>query len=312
MSQQQDWIVIELRSSNDNLIHELAAALYSEQFLQHKLIELQIDFSIIGIGVRLSSRKLEISSDETAVKKMLETAELLGRKVLIAIDEISSTPSMREFCSLFNVCKGEGYPIYLIMDGLFRNMNNLENVNDLTFLKRVPHLSVGSLDILSMIQSYRQFLQLDGNKEPYAVKLARLTKGYPYAFQLVGYYSWLMLHKDPDAILKYDEFESSLCGELDRNLSEYVYRTLWAELSPTEQRILSVMSVYALRKVGSIRKKYNEIFTESAPMTSSNFSKYRDALIRTQVLMSPANTMLDFCLPRFDLYAAACRDERIL
>lgn len=309
------WIVIELRSNNDNLIHELAASLYSIPVLKAKFSELELDFSLIGVGVSIgvrSKKTIEISSEEVAIKKMLEVVAMLNKKVLVAIDEISNTPAIRDFCGLFNVCKGSNLPMYLLMDGLYKNTTALENVSDLTFLKRVEKLEVNSLDNTEMFNSYKHYLHLEDADNPkYALKLVEKSKGYPYAFQLIGFYSWLWLKEDENIIKDFDAFEEKLNAELDRNLSSYVYSTLWTEISPVEQDILSIMACFNLSKVGDIREKYEEIFPERAAMTSANFSKYRDKLIKMKFLKSTANTMLEFNLPRFDVFAIMNRNLAI-
>ena len=300
------WIVIELRSNNPDLIHEFAASMYAVPVLNARFTELELDFSLIGIGISFSAkakRSLKISSDEVAVKKMLEVADKLGIKVLVALDEITNTPSIRDFCGLFNVCKGDGLPLYLLMDGLYKNTNSLENAKELTFLKRVQKLKVDALDISEMTRSYIKNLNLiKTGKTDCAKKLAEKTKGYPYAFQLTGYYTWLWLREDEKLLDDYDSFENRLNEALDRDLISYVYSTLWSGISPVEKDILAIMAKHSLTKVKEIREKYNESFPERAELTSSNFSKYRDNLIRQDILRSPSNTILEFALPRFDTY----------
>lgn len=313
ISQRDNWIVIELRSNNDNLIHELAAALYAETILKAKFVDLELDFSILGIGVKINSKSaVTISSDEVAVSKMLQVVKKLGMKVLVVIDEISNSAGLRDFCAMFNVCKGDGLPLYLLMDGLYKNTTALENVKDLTFLKRVPKLEVGSLDHIEMFNVYKRLLHLEsGDNQIFAERLCKITNGYPYAFQLAGYYTWLWLRKDGTIFDDYNSFENRLLDELDRNLNSYVYSTIWTELSPTEQDILSIMACFDLNKVLDIRNKYMEIFPDRAEMTSGNFGKYRDKLLKFSILKSSSNTYIDFVLPRFNLYAIAYRNERI-
>jgi len=237
----------------------------------------------------------------------------INMKVLVAIDEISNTPSIRDFCALFNVCKGDDLPMYLVMDGLYKNTTALENVRDLTFLKRVEKLRVEWLEKTEVYNAYKKYLHLeDGENQKYADKLTKISMGYPYAFQLIGYYTWLWLKEDERLLSdRYDEYEARLFEELDRNLSNYVYSTIWGEISETEQNILSVMACYSLYKVKDIRDKYNEIFVDRANMTSGNFSGYRDKLIGLNIIRSNANTKLEFALPRFDIYAKMNRDSRI-
>lgn len=315
VARNERWIVTEIRSNNDNLIHELAATLYSDVTLKESLVDMEIDFSLIGLGASITAKtkkRIEISSDEVAVKKMLETLKKQNRKVMVAIDEISDTKAIREFVSLFNVCKGEKLPIYLLMDGLYKNMTALENVPDLTFLKRVQKLVMDPLNMAEMFYSYKKHLHLmDDKNQIIAHRLAEMTKGYPYAFQLIGFYTWLWYRENENLFDDFDQYLERLNNELDKNLDSYVYQTIWTEISPTEQDILSIMAVYKLEKVQDIREKYNEVFPERAEMTSGNFSKYRDKLIKMSILSNRTSMNLTFNLPRFDIYAILNRNERI-
>ena len=311
MEKETDWIVIELSSGNENLIHELVSSLYAEPVFHKKIDELKIDFSIIGIGISLTSRRTEISSDEVALKKILEIAASLQKKILVVIDEISNTKSLRTFCSAFNVCKGNGDPIYLVMDGLYRNTHALENVSNLTFLKRVPKLRVGKLDIGSVVESYRNHLNLDApDKEIFAKKLARLSKCYPYAYQLIGYYSWLALMEDSSSIYDFQTFREKILREVRTDLNSYVYETIWGEMSDTERDIVSIISVYGLSKVADIRRKFEELYPERAAMTPGNFSRYRDRLINTDVLENEGHGMLSLALPEFAGFVSLRASDR--
>ena len=313
ISKIDDWYVIELRSNNDNLIHELAASLYAIPTLKARFIEMDLDFSLLGIGLNIKKdASAVIVSDEIAVKKMLDVTKTMNKKILVAIDEVTNTPALRDFYALFNVCKGENYPIYLLLDGLYKNTNEIKNDKALTFLKRVQKLELGPLDRVEMFNAYKKLLHLEnGNDNVYAERMAKISCGYPYAYQLIGYYTWLWLKDDDNLFEDFEAYEERLYIELDRNLNNYVYSTLWEEISPVEKNILSIMATYELTKVQDIRNKYNEIFTDMAEMTSSNFSKYRDKLIKFNLLKSSANTILEFVLPRFANYARINRDDRI-
>ena len=56
--------------------------------------------------------------------------------------------------------------------------------------------------------------------------MADMTKGYPFAFQVLGYLTW---QKDGDY--------KSVVGMYRQYLSEYVYDKIWSELSNKDKKI---------------------------------------------------------------------------
>ncbi len=73
------------------------------------------------------------------------------------------------------------------MTGLYENIHNLQNEKTLTFLYRAPKIILEPLNYTAMIAKYKQIFSCDKEK---AQEMAVLTKGYSYAFQLLGYLVW--------------------------------------------------------------------------------------------------------------------------
>lgn len=109
-----------------------------------------------------------------------------------------------------------------------------------------------------------------------------LTKGYPFAFQVLGYLYWENRGvKTLEGILP----------EYDQYLEEYVYDKIWSELSDLDRRILFEMSKSGETRVKKIREKMK--------MTSELFSVYRERLKRKGVLDTSKYGEVSFFLPRF-------------
>ncbi len=66
-----------------------------------------------------------------------------------------------------------------------------------------------------------------------AGEMTGLTKGYPFAFQVLGYLYW-----ENREIKTIEE----ILAEYDQYLEEYVYDKIWSELSEQDKQILIKMS----------------------------------------------------------------------
>lgn len=112
--------------------------------------------------------------------------------------------------------------------------------------------------------------------------MAGLTKGYPFAFQVLGYLYW-----ENRATKTIEE----ILPEYDQYLEEYVYSKIWAETSAKDQAVLIAISQSRETKVKNIREKLN--------MTSGEFSPYRDRLKNKGILDTRTYGEVSFALPRF-------------
>ena len=73
------------------------------------------------------------------------------------------------------------------MTGLYDNIHNLQNEKH-TFLYRAPKLQLRLLNIRLMAGSYSR--TLGGVSAETARKIAQLTKGICFCFQVLGYYAF--------------------------------------------------------------------------------------------------------------------------
>ena len=118
-----------------------------------------------------------------------------------------------------------------------------------------------------------------------AGKMAALTRGYPFAFQVLGYLYWDN---------RKDHTLEDIMPEYDQYLDEYVYSKIWAELSSKDKEILSVISESGYQSVKDIREKLD--------MKPELFSVYRDRLKRKGVIDTRQYGKIAMALPRFEEY----------
>ena len=278
LNDDDNWIVIELNSSGD-LMQELAAKLYNTKGLAKIFDASGINLSFWGIGIDIK-KTVPITDISTAIDRMLEKVSESGRRVLITIDEVSNSREMRYFAGAFQIFVRHDHPLFLLMTGLYENINRLQNEDNLTFLYRAPKIYLDSLNIGRMTDIYEKTLNLE---KEHALNLARITKGYSFAFQVVGYFTFE----------NNGDYNSAL-PDIRQYLDEYVYDKIWSELSAKESKFLSVMRNNGYSDVQSIKEKMQ--------LKPNEFSVYRDRLIKKGILNGNTRGILNFSLPYFDEY----------
>lgn len=274
----EQWVTVELNPARD-LLTGLAAKLYNHSSIKRLFSDAKIDLSFFGIGLEI--KKAEPVTDiEVAISRMLEILKKKGKKVLISIDEATNTDEMKVFASSFQIFLREDYPIYLLMTGLYENIDALQNNKILTFLHRAPKLSLAPLDIASVAIHYEEAFSLDMES---AKEMAVLTKGYPFAFQVLGYYTF---QKNGDY--------NGVIPEYRQYLFDNVYNKIWSELSPKEKKILYAIASSSEGKTGEV--------LEIAKMKKNELSPYRDKLIKKGYINGDDRGYLCFSIPLFDSY----------
>lgn len=272
------WIVVELNPLRD-LLQSLAAKIYSIPQMHECFLRAKLDFSAFGLGVSIE-HAAPVTDIEDVLARMLEQIQKAGKRLLITIDEVTNSEQIRIFASAFQIFLRENYPIYLLMTGLYENIYELQNDRSLTFLYRAPKLLLEPLNYIAIRKNYMDIFKIDGEM---AGNMASLTKGYPFAFQVLGYLYW-----------EKREINSSveeILPEYDQYLEEYVYSKIWSELSEQDKKVLFVIAETPEGSVKEIRDKLE--------MTSGMFSVYRDRLKRKGVIDTREYGKVSLALPRF-------------
>ena len=280
LSKRENWLVVELSTERD-MLTSLAAKLCSRPELFALFVEAKLNFSLLGIGIEVKNAA-PISDIETALARMLGVIRAAGKKLLVTVDEAVNNPNVRAFASTFQIFMRQEYPVFLLMTGIYDNIHNLQNEKTLTFLYRAPKITLGALNLTSIRLQYAKIFGISMKE---AGRMADLTMGYPFAFQVLGYLYWNSRDaKTLDEVLP----------EYDRYLEEYVYSKIWSELSETDKQIVAVMAATGKTKVGEIR--------EEVEMKPEKFSVYRERLKRKGVIDTSRYGAVTFALPRFDVF----------
>lgn len=220
----EDWIVVDIPSGAD-ITTELVARLYSQVPFITKFVDASLNLSAFGIGLNIS-QKSPVASINYALEVLI--AEVLKRKkrVLITIDEAQKTKSMIDFIQEFQILIRKELPIYLVLAGLYEDIESLENAEGLTFLLRATKYEMTPLNITYIRDDYQKTLGISYEE---AEKMAFITKGYAYAYQTLGKYMWDSNGK---------ELTEEVLRRFDDMLADKVYKKIWSELAPNDKLFL--------------------------------------------------------------------------
>lgn len=270
-----DWITIDI-DSNGDMLTEFASKLYETDSVRNLFVKAEINLSAFGIGLNIKDVP-PISHISTALEKMLAEVKKQNKRLLVCVDEVSNTKEMKLFASTFQKLMRFNYPVYLLMIGLYQNVDALQNEETSTFLYRAPKINLDSLSIISIANSYKNVFGLE-TKE--SIDLAKLTNGYAFAYQLLGFLCFEKKTVNTKEVLP----------QFDQDLTELAYEKIWSELTVKEKEI--VISVAK----GNTKPKDIREDTKVAPGT---LSTYKMRLTKKGIIEADTYGSVKFALPRF-------------
>ena len=245
---EDDWIVVDLKS-NGQITEDLVAELYSQFPFVSEYVDKELNLSKFGIGISLS-KKSPVASIDHALREILKHVEKKGKRVLIAIDEARRTSALVDFVQEFQILIRENLPVFIIVAGLYEDIESLENSEGLTFFLRATKYEMTPLNYTSMRNDYEKTL---GIPRETAEEMAALTKGYPFAYQALGKYMWEASSKT---------ITDEVLARFDEVLAEKVYNKIWSELNPRDRHYMEVLSEEDETTVNDLLsktgKKHNE------------------------------------------------------
>lgn len=168
-------------------------------------------------------------------------------------------------------------PVFLLMTGLYENIRKLQDSDNLIFLCRAPKIELGPLSIGSIASNYERTFGLERHV---ARQMAELTKGYSFAFQVLGYLTWEAGGDYRGVVEEYRQY-----------LEEYVYEKIWSELSAKDREVARAVAASPDGRILGVR--------EQLGMTSNQFNPYRRRLIQKGVLNGDVRGYVSFALPLF-------------
>lgn len=278
LREKEEWVVIELNPATD-LLQGMLSKLNSNQVCAGIIKSAKIDLSFFGFGVSVEGAA-PITDTETAIIAILEKMKKNGKRLLITIDEVTNSEYMHVFASAFQIFVRQDLPVFLLATGLYENIDELQNEKNLTFLYRAPKIQLKPLNKQAIVNKYKNIFEIEVDQ---ATQMADLTKGYPFAFQVLGYLTWNH-HGDYNAVRE----------EYEQYLSEFVYDKIWSELSQKDRMVARGIADVEGGKIKDIR--------EHLHMETNEFNPYRKRLIKKGILSGETRGYVYFTLPLFEEY----------
>ena len=289
----KNWLVYPLSASGDT-VSTLISKLGMEKFIDSKSVVTTIssDTSVEG-DIAIISAKEEarvqktirdnehLFSAEAALTRMIELANKKKYNVLIGIDDISKTGSTVELLSIIGSMILEGCRIYLVVTGLSENIEEFSSVANLTFFKRADTIEMKPLNKFDIKYMYEKLLKVDSDE---AKRIEELTKGYAYAYQVLG--SLYFCKKESEKL-------EDIIPDFERILFRDSYDLIWQSLTPAEKEVVKCIYKTKNGKAEDIKALMKK---------PSNYTVYRERLINKHLVNTKERGFLQINLPLFDRF----------
>lgn len=274
--EEKKWIVVDINPHQD-ILEQLASSIYQKGKLKHLFIHPEFSFSFHGFSFSISGDK-SINTVPMLLEVMFEYLKKKNISVLITLDEVNNNKYMKIFAHSFQSFLRNDYNVYLLMTGLHDNVSSLENEKSLTFLYRAPKIYLPPLSIRAITYSYEDLLKMD---EKDAFDCAKLTNGYAFAYQLLGYILFESNKK---------KLDNQVLREFDLSLEEKSYSKIYSELSKKEKEIIHLVA-NDITSNQDLIKKLN--------IQNNYLATYKQILYKKGILDISKRGEVSFILPRF-------------
>ena len=222
-------------------------------------------------------------SDESTIKDMVRSATKKGFKILIGIDDIVKSEEMVSFLSLIgDMILDEERDIYLLCTGTTKNIEDFAAEPHLSFFVRGNKIEIAGLSMNQMALKYAELL---GAPLETAKALARYTKGYAYAYQVLGELCYT--HGSTDIQSFEQEFDASLADQYD---------LIFKGLADSEKEFLRAVVLSESGAAKDIQKNMTN---------QENYNVLRSRLSKKHLVNASIRGILTVDLPRIKEYFTA-------
>ena len=291
IEQHDDWVVVDLLN-NQLIIDNLIENLQMQPELKLKSFFSKVD----KIKTRHFDFKL-VAGNATQIGLLMEIFKHLKahhKKVLIAIDEVSSTPQIRDLAMIYQQLIRQRFGVALVMTGLPENISELQHNKVLTFLLRSNQLELPFLHGKSIEQAFRTNFAQGGRRisDEIATRLTLMTRGYAYAFQLLGYLVWKSTAPGDEISA---DVVNQVVNEYQDTLARKAYALVYQQLTAGDKEFLRAMAM-SESEDGQVKMA---AIARQTGKPSNYWSTYRKRLIKQQIIKDEAYAYVAFKLPYF-------------
>ncbi|MDF7638275.1 ATP-binding protein [Lactobacillus sp. ESL0791] len=269
-----------------SLAHKLDQQLHSRV---NRLFNNINTFSIGGLTV---GRVVETPEVDEILEELMEEVKRRGKFVVVTIDEVTNSKAIQDFAQTYSSFKRAEYPLYVIMTGLPDLILDIQNEDKLTFLLRSEKIKMSSLNTADVITSYRSIFNCSLQ---IANKMAQMTKGYSYGFQLLGWLYFEKIKSDANPTL---EKLTEVAVQYQLQLFENAYQKIFVGLSKNDQ--LYLLNV-------NERRKFQDVVA-GMHKSKSYVSQYRRRALERYLIVPSGYGYVEYTLPYFSAYLKQTQD----
>ena len=294
LKNERDWIVISVGAS-DSILEDI----FEQLLYQGKRVLDKEKFELVSAGLKaslfsLEFKKSKVEENSFYTKLMQVLDEVKGRNVsvLISVDEVLRIEPIKILATTYQLLLRQGYDISLLLAGLPQNVLAVQNDDYLTFLKRAHHVFLKNIEMISFRLEYERIFLSEGKSfESDALDLAYLTTGgYPYLYQLIGYYIW----KDSGVVIDIHCVRKAISHAVS-DLTRNVLSIAVADLSHMEREFMFAMSLDSgASAISDIQKRLAK--------DANYVSQYRKSLVNRGLIERINRGEYRFTLPYMKHY----------
>lgn len=251
-----------------------------------------------SFGLSFSEAAQQQYGFRTKMSLLCDRLEQKGKGILILIDEVHTSPAMREVATAYQELIGDGKNVAIGMAGLPNAVSGILNDKVLTFLNRATKVELDAISISSIAAYYEQAFNAMGLKHNMhdVGKAAEMSKGMPYLMQLIGYY--IVQYSRDSRLIDEDvikKAEAAALADMDSN----VFAPIMAPLSENDRFFLTKMA-----EIGeTVSTKELQV---SMGKKGASIQVYRKRLVEAGIIEAPRRGELVFAVPYLADYLRRC------
>ena len=283
-------VVVVSLTPNEDFLFELLSQMYEQipARVKKKMPKIKSIDTKLGISFEFDEQEAPYFTNNFRYQLTILLKELKknNMKTLFMIDETQKDEDgLRTFISTYQHLIREEYEVNLIMAGLPYVISSILKDKILTFLRRAKRVELQNVDLALVRLSYDEVFR-NMYTDSLIDTATNITKGYPYLFQLLGYYLWESYEegKNEESILEATVIKSKV------DLFENVHELVFDELSQKDKEFLVRMNL-----TGEGTKTADMI--ERLEKDKGYVSLYRNRLISHGFIKSLGHGVIGFVLP---------------
>ena len=237
----------------------------------------------------------------TKLTLLCDQLSSIGKGILLLVDEVTNSESMRQLGITYQHLVGENKNIAIVMAGLPQSVSMVLNDKVLTFLNRAEKIHLGPINVGEIRNYFAMAFQKKSIKisDDVLNQAAKMTDGYPYFMQLLGYYL-LRYSKETKEITENTLNEALKSSQMD--LEQNVFSPILSPLSEWDISFLKAMAIdNGTSNVSDIAQRLGK--------ENSFIQPYRARLISAGIIESPKKGKLVFAVPYLAEYLRNYDDE---